>query len=106
MIIPNGTIEFIKAVGGLDEGGYPKQTSKSYGCAVPCQYLVNTRNNIGITNGETFTKAAYTILIEPIPCCAMTRQIRLKDRCGREVGEFPVLNAEPLDAVCQIKIIV
>ena len=107
MIIPNGTIEFISMeTGGLDEMGYPVEESKTYGKPVLCQYEAVTRDFLGKTNGETFTRATYSILIETIPHCRMTRLIRLKCRHCNVIGEFPVLNIEPLDAVCQIRILV
>ena len=107
MIIPNGTIEFItNTAGRLNADGYPVAASKSYGTPVPCQYKANTYNNLGKTNGETFIKAAYSILIENVPTISVTERIRLKDGDGKEIKEFPVLEVEPLDAVCQIRIIV
>lgn len=109
MIIPNGTIEFITNVpGGLDANGYPQKAAKTYGPVVPCQYIANTRNTLGKSNGEAFIKASYQILIEWLDFKSegKTELVRLKSRSGNEIGEYPVLNIEPLDAVCQVRILV
>lgn len=109
MIIPNGTIEFItNAPGGLDANGYPVQSGKTYGPEVPCQYIANNRNTLGRTNGENFIRASYQILIEWLDFSSLgkTERLRLKSRSGNEIGEYPVLNIEPLDAVCQLRILV
>ena len=108
MIIPNGTIEFIsKTSGGLDANGYPVKAVKSYGSLIPCQYSANTYNNLGKTNGESFIKASYSILIEAVYPMQMTELLRLRDRKGEVVKEeVSVLEVEPLDAVCQIRILV
>jgi hypothetical protein len=108
MIIPNGTVEFIaNSGGGIDADGYPVESVKSYGPPVPCQYKANNHNSLGKTNGETFTRASYWILIEWLePTPGLTELLRLKSRSGRVVGEFPVLQFDPLEAVCQMRIIV
>lgn len=108
MIIPNGTIEFVtNTPGGLDGNGYPVPASKSYGLPLECQYQAVTRNNIGITkNDEPFTQASYTVLIEWIDRSSegVTGVVRLKSRSGNEIGEFPVRQIEPLEAVCQLRL--
>lgn len=109
MIIPNGTIEFItNTPGGLDQNGYPVKSAKTYGPVVPCQYQANNRNTIGKSNGEAFIKASYSILIEWLDFKkdGKTELLRLKSRSGNEIGEFTVLDIEPLDAVCQLRILV
>lgn len=106
MIIENGTIEpKTKSGGGIDPTtGYPLPTTAGWGEAIPCQYYANAYNNLREVNGEHYTLASYTILIEQQPFTS--EQLRLKDRQGNVVGEFSVIQAEPLDAVCQIRIIV
>ena len=107
MIIQNGTIEVKrKTGGGIDsETGYPqKPGSVSWGEPIPCQYSANKRNNLGRVSGEHFTVAQYEILIEEQPFTA--EQIRLKDLAGKSVGEFSIIQVEPLDAVCELRILV
>ena len=109
MIIPNGTVEFVtNAAGGLDANGYPVEGKPTYGSPVPCQYKANTHNSLGKSNGETFTNASYSILIEMLKLSnsGITDRLRLKSRSGRVVGEFSVLQFEPLEAVCQMRILV
>jgi hypothetical protein len=108
MIIENGTIELKQkaTAAGIDpETGYPvKPEAATWGDPIPCQYYANKYSNLGRVNGEHFTTAEYTVLIELQPFDA--EQIRLKDRQGNEVGEFSVIQTEPLEAVCELRILV
>lgn len=107
MIIQNGTIELRnKTAGGINrETGHPVKPSEvSWGTPIPCQFLQNTHNYLGITSGEHFTQATYTILIEEQTIEG--EQLRLKDMGGKVIGEFSVKAIEPLEAVCEIKILV
>lgn len=107
MIIANGTIETKhKEAHGIDpDTGYPTApTVARWSEPVPCQYSAISYNNLGRANGEHFTAAQYSILIEQQPL--HSEQIRLRDRRGSIVGEFSIKQAEPLDAVCQICITV
>lgn len=108
MIIENGTIELKQKTsgGGIDpKTGYPvKPASVSWSDPIPCQYSANKYDNLGRVNGEHFTTAEYTILIEEQPFD--TEQIRLKDRTGKVIGEFSVIQVEPLEAVCELRILV
>lgn len=107
MIIQNGTIEAKqKAGGGINpETGYPnKPTSATWEAPIPCQYSANKYSNLGRVNGEHFTTATYTVLIEEQPFTA--EQIRLKDLAGKVIGEFSVIQVEPLNAVCELRILI
>lgn len=110
MIIPNGTIEFkAKATaGGIDpETGYPLKSSEaSWSDPIECQFIPNSRNNLGMVNGEHFTTASYTVLLEeqPIPD---SEQVRLRDMNGTDLGEFSLIAPpEPMDAVCEVKLLI
>ena len=107
MIIPNGFIEVKrKTGGGIDpETGYPvKSDTVEWGDPIPCQYSANKHDWLGRAGGEHFTVAQYEILIEEQPLD--TEQIRLSDRAGNTVGEFSIMEVEPLEAVCQLRIMV
>lgn len=106
MIIANGHIECKhKTGGGIDpETHYPVIPEVSWGEPIPCQYIPNRHDKLGVSNGEHFTVATYTILIEEQPFTA--EQIRLTDRSGVVLGEFSVRQIEPLDAVCEVRITV
>ena len=106
MIIANGTIELKqKSGGGIDpETGYPVKPSVTWGDPIPCQYTANKYDNLGRANGEHFKVAEYSVLIEEQP--VDTEQLRLKDRDGNVVGEFSIIQAELLEAVCEMKILV
>lgn len=109
MIIPNGTIEFKeKAPGGIDPAtGYPsKPKTASWSEPIPCQYIPNTRNNLGKVEGERFTTASYTLLLED-QSLPGSEQLRLTDASGKYLGEFSLISPpEPLAAVCEIKLLV
>lgn len=109
MIITNGTIEVKrKTAGGIDpETGFPVKSSEvSWGNPIDCQYTVNKYNKLGKVNGEHFTVAQYSILIEEQPLGEFD-QIRLTDSLtGKSLGEFSVIQVEPLEAVCELRIMV
>ncbi len=106
MIIANGTIEAkIKTGGGIDpKTDYPIAPSVSWGNPIPCQYRANKYSNKGRANGEAFTIASYEILIDEQPYDA--EMLRLRDAGGKMLGEFSVIEIEPLPAVCQLRILV
>lgn len=110
MIIENGKIEFkVKNDwGGIDpDTGYPIEAEASWGMPIPCQFMPNTGNNLGKTDGVRFTTASYTVLIEaqPLP---QSEQIRLTDSISGEcLGEFSlIMNPIHLSAVGQIKLLI
>lgn len=107
MIIPNGTIEIkTKTGGGINpETGYAnKPDNVSWGDPIPCQFLANKYDKLGKVNGEHFTVAQYSVYIEEQPFEA--EQVRLKDRKGKVLGEFSVIDIEPLEAVCELRILI
>lgn len=106
MIIQNGTIEVkCKSGGGIDAAtGHAVKAQSTWGKPIACQWLINSQNKQGIVNGEHYILAKYTVLIEQQPFCG--EQIRLKDLCGNIVGEFSIISVEPLDAVCEIRILI
>lgn len=112
MIIINGTIEVKrKTAGGIDpETGSPVKSSEvSWGNPIDCQYTANKYDKLGKlgkVNGEHFTVAQYSILIEEQPLGEFD-QIRLTDSLtGKSLGEFSVIQVEPLEAVCELRIMV
>lgn len=107
MIIHNGTIEFkVKTGGGMDPAtGHPIASLSTWGDPIACQWVPNSNDNLGrSSDGEHFTVARYTILIEQQ--MAGSEQVRLKDNGGNIIGEYSIISIEQLDAVGQTKIIV
>lgn len=107
MIIQNGHIQMkCKSGGGIDlETGYPVKPTSTWGKPIPCQYTANKYNNLGKSeSGVAFTAAQYSILVEEQPL--QGEQLRLTDLCGNEVGEFSIMEVEPLEAVCELRIMV
>ena len=110
MIIQNGTIQAkVKfGSGGIDSStGFPvKRKEAAYEAPIPCQYSANQNNQLGRVNGEHFTIAHYSILIEQPAQPFTAEQVRLCDMNGRILGEYSVMSIEPLDAVCELRITV
>jgi hypothetical protein len=111
MIIPNGTIELklkVEAHQVIDpKTGYPtKPQQATWSEPIACQALPNSRNNLGRINGEHFTTASYTVLIEEQPLPDF-EQVRLTDTRTGAQREFSLLAPpESLEAVCQIKLLI
>lgn len=110
MIIPNGTIQLRiedKGRTGLDpDTGYPYTPSSEavWSAPIPCQYRAVSYNGIALVLGERRTLATYSILIEEQPLPRGAAIILLKDSSGQEIGEFPVLRTEPIEAVQQLRV--
>lgn len=105
MIIANGYISAkIKTGGGLDANGNPVLPSVDFGDPIPCNIKTNKNSLIGKSNGNTFTVASYEILIEANGYEEGT--VQLTDLSGKAIGEFPIMEIEPLYAVGMVKITV
>ena len=84
---------------------YPVAPEVSWSDPIPCQYIPVKHDFLAVTpQGERYTLATYTILIEERPFTA--KKVRLTDRSGTVIGEFPVRSIEPLEAVCEIRLTV
>lgn len=109
MIIENGTIEFkTREAAAIDpETGYRQKPSSSptWGQTVPCQFNALKYNQLARVLGEKATLASYEVFVEE-DTETPSEQVRLKDRAGNVVGEFSVIQVEPLDAVCEKRILV
>ena len=66
--------------------------------------MPDSRNNLGIVNGEHYVQARFTILTDLMRFSS--ERIRLKDMQGDVVGEFSVISVEPLEAVDELRILV
>ena len=106
MIIVNGYIQpIIRKGGGLgDDGGHPVAASEEYGKRIPCQYQATTYNAFSRQAGETIIKQGYSILVEECPL--RVGAVRLLDRRCAVIGDFQVISSEPLEAVCQTRLII
>jgi len=104
MVIVNGTITAkVKTGGGLNADGYPVKPEESWLQPVPCHVRLNSKNNLGKQNGNTFVTASYEVLVELQPF--EYGRVKLTQH-GRDLGEFSVLWTECLDAVRALKIVV
>lgn len=108
MIIPNGTVEFwrVQSAGGLDPNtGYPIAATGSWGNPIHCQFRHSTYNVQASSNGEPIIKKSFTIWID-IHNETPSERLRLKDKKGNSLGEFPVISFTPMEAVSQYEILV
>lgn len=106
MIIPNGTIEVKrKTCGGIDpETGFAKRSSDVvWSEPIPCQTLTNKYNALALSKqGNPIISASYYVLIDEQPFEG--EQLRLTDSQGKIIGEYSIIQIEPLEAVCEIRI--
>ena len=108
MIIQNGTIQLIETGAEcLDPvTGFPAALpARAVGGPIPCQYSANKYDRLGMVDGEHFIVAQYSILVDADAIEDGTRLI-LSDRNGQSLGEFSIMQIEPLDAVYQKRILV
>ena len=109
MIIPNGYIRFITAVGngGIDEAtGYPIDSDTVRTNPIPCQFYSNSLNMLSRNNGEANAKRSFTILVDEDCVPVVDERLELYDLRGRSLGQYSATSVIPLTAVCQCKIIV
>lgn len=106
MIIPNGTIQIKRKTsgGGINpETGYANRpASVDWDTPIPCQYVVNRYNALALSDNEHITSASYAVLIDEQPFEG--QQARLMDSEGKVLGEFSIIQIEPLEAVCEIRL--
>lgn len=105
MIIANGAIKFkLKADGGMDADGYPVTAAPKWSEPFPCQYITNTSNLRGVSNGEHFATASYIVYVD-LQRLPDSEQVELADAKDGIIGEFPMLAApEVLQAVQQLRL--
>lgn len=106
MIIQNGRLTpIIKEGGGIDATtGYAIAPALVEGASIPCQWIPTRHDMQHRVDGEPRTLVSYEILIEQQPF--NSEQVVLEDMDGNELGRFSVISVEPLDAVCEMRIVV
>lgn len=106
MIIQNGFIEFAQEISvGIDpKTGYPVKGKECWSLPIPCQWFQNRSNLRAMSQGEHYSEASCTVLIEDIPL-PDGETIRLKDLGGKVMGTFTLSSfPEYLESVGQIKL--
>ena len=90
----NGTLRYeILTEGGIDEWSDP----------LPCSIKANSDNRKGRYEDGEFRQASFTILVECIPF--PYNRVKL-ERMGENLGEYRVMNTEPLTTVGRTQIVV
>ncbi|MBO4849862.1 MAG: hypothetical protein J5529_03050 [Prevotella sp.] len=104
MIIENGTIvPRLPSECRIDpETGHPVKLRPEWGEPIPCQYAPSKMDLAGRVGGERAAQVSFTVLMEQPPCCD---RARLCDRCGCDIGEFPLISVERLEAVGQWRVL-
>lgn len=138
MIIRNGTLEVKrKTAGGIDATtGYAVASSEeTWSGPMDCQYSATSFNQLARANGEHYTQAQYSILVEEHVFAEYVLggedetlivtadgslvsiqtaegsddvpvQVRLRGWKGELLGDFSIKQVIPLQAVCQVQLIV
>ena len=100
----NGTLRYeILINGGVNEYGEPVPARSEWSEPIDCSIKTNSDNRIGRYEDGVFRMASFTIMIElaKFPY----NSIKL-ERLGEYLGEYKILNAEPLTSVGRTKITV
>lgn len=109
MIIENGTIEFKQKTGGgiNPETGYPiKPSTASWSTPQPCNIVPLHENLLAVSSlGTNYRKRTYAVYVEE-GTTVISEQVRLRGKDGKELGDFSVIQVEPLEAVGMIRILV
>ncbi|EJW95955.1 hypothetical protein EVA_15941 [gut metagenome] len=109
MIITNGTIEFKRKLqaGDIDpETGYPIIPKEYWSEPQPCNIALIKENLLAVSAlGSNYRERTYSVCVEadtPI----LSEEIRLVRDDGDILGEYAVIQIEPLDAVGIIRLTV
>ena len=100
----NGTLKYeIPTEGGVNEYGEPVPARSEWSEPIDRSIKTNSDNRIGRYEDGVFRMASFTIMIElaKFPY----NSIKL-ERLGEYLGEYQVINAEPLTGVGRTKITV
>lgn len=100
----NGILRYeILVEGGIDDYGEPIPEHSEWSEPIDCSINTNSDNRLGRYEDGVFRIASFTIMIElaDFPY----NSIKL-ERLGEDLGEYKVLNAEPLTSVGRTKITV
>lgn len=100
----NGTLRYeIPIGGGINEYGEPIPAHSEWSEPIDCSIKTNSDNRIGRYEDGVFRMASFTIMIEiaEIPY----NSVKL-ERLGEYLGEYQIINVEPLTSVGRIRITV
>lgn len=104
-MITNGFLRYVVTAedSGFDEDGLPVEATATLSDPVPCLIQTNSDNRIGSYGGGVFRIASFTILIEN---SAIEGDRILLERCGEDLGEYAIMEVNPIPIMGRIKIIV
>lgn len=104
-MITNGYLRFVVTDGGgIDGNGEPIAAVCTLSDPLPCLIKTISDNRMGRYDGGTFRMASFAVLVEAESGITGNR-IRL-ERCGEQLGEYPIMKIEPLLSVGRIRITV
>lgn len=109
MIITNGTIEFRlkpQAAGIDPETGYPVAPQGCWSEPQPCNIVLLKEDLLAVSSlGSNYRKRTYAVSVEA-DTPVLSEEVRLIREDGELLGEYAVIQVEPLDAVGIIRITV
>lgn len=107
MIFPNGRLRFPRAAPGegIDPAtGYARPAEVQWDEGVPCLYVAQEVNYLGVARGERFTAARWIIYIN-LPHAPRQGLCRLENRHGEPLAEREVMAWTELEAVQQARVL-
>lgn len=105
MIIPTGSIQVITLEGGGFDHGRPVRPTERRSAHIAANIRRTSRRMYDTGSQAWVTRQGYTILIDADAASPETiRKVALTDSRGRDLGEFTVEDAQPLDHVGAIEI--
>lgn len=107
MIIENGYIRLVQVKGGGMKGGIPQPVVEVASDTIPCNIKTIKHNRQGTTIDSVFTQASYEVLVDSVIMPRFEAEyVLLTDSRGNELGKFSIQDAQHLDSVGVIKVIV
>ncbi len=101
----NGTFQYqIIVPGEVNEFGEPTEATTVWSDPIACSIKTNSDNRKGKYEDGEFRMASFTVLIENDETAQFDR-VKLT-RHSEELGEYRVMNREPLTTVGRIQIVV
>lgn len=105
MIIENGYLQIVKAIGGGTDKGRPIPVTETTGCRIPCNIRTITNNFHGKSEDGIYRQTQYEVLIDINTMEEFTaRKVVLIDNRENNLGTFRVQDVQHLDFVGAIKI--
>lgn len=102
----NGSISFeVSHDGGKNEHGEPIQASSEWSEPIYCSIKTNSDNRKGKYEDGNFRQASFVVLMETQEIPTGSNRVKLT-RLTEDLGEYDIINIEPLLTVGRLQILV